>query len=65
MVRSYLASRAVGNPTPPERIDAMARDAWHVRGLALLDPKEIHNPFERQVVINLANKRYGKRKEKR
>ncbi len=48
-------------PADEDWLYARAREAWREQGLALLNPDEIANDYERQVVINLANRRYGKR----
>lgn len=42
--------------------DACA-EAWHRHGLAVIDPAEVNDDFERQVVINIATRQYGKRRE--
>ena len=34
---------------------------WHRMGLAVIDPEDVHDEIERQLVIGLANKAYGRR----
>lgn len=38
----------------------MARRVWLDRGIAVLWPEEIGNEFDRQAVVNVAEKIYGK-----
>lgn len=40
--------------------DAYA-EAWHRHGLAVIDPDQVMDDYERQTVINIANKLYGQR----
>mgnify|MGYP000508728728 CR=1 FL=1 len=48
-------------PTNAEEMEAMRRRAWHEQGVVSLRPEEINDAWERQVVINLAEARWGKR----
>jgi len=52
-------------PAPPDRkaLDEMARRAWHRDGIAILWPDRLGDPWESQVVRNLANALYGQRHE--
>ena len=38
---------------------------WHRMGLAVIDPEDVHDELERQLVIGLANKAYGRRGTRR
>ena len=40
---------------------ALAARAWHELGIALLKPEHMPDPFDRQAVVNAADKLYGKR----
>ena len=44
-----------------DEIKAMARAAWHKRGWLCVRPEDLIDPFERQLAINIAERRYGKR----
>jgi hypothetical protein len=35
---------------------------WHERGVAVIDPEQINDDWEKQQVINQAEKLYGKRR---
>jgi hypothetical protein len=50
---------------PPDRkaLDEMARRAWRRDGIAILWPDRLGDPWERQLVRNLANALYGQRHE--
>ena len=39
----------------------MATAAWHKRGIATINPADVRDDFERQAIINAANRLYGKR----
>ena len=39
----------------------MKFDAWVDHGIIVLRPEQIVNEFDRQAVVNVANKLYGKR----
>jgi hypothetical protein len=65
-VPSYLAKRIIGDPTPPEKLEAMRRVAWHRQGVALLSPDDDRLPWDvREQVRQAAEKLYGKRERKR
>lgn len=55
------------NDDPPtgveeERRNKEARaELWKTRGVAVIDPEDINDDWERQVVINNADKLYGRR----
>lgn len=44
-----------------EALKAMAGRAWRERGVAIIWPDQVHNDFDRQAIINVANEIYGKR----
>jgi hypothetical protein len=51
-------------PTPSEaqeRRRQACADLWRQCGLVVLDPADIPNDFERQLITNMANARYGRR----
>lgn len=54
-------SRLPSGPTSPEAIHLAARAAWRTRGVALLDPSKITDPWIAQAVINEAVRLYGPR----
>lgn len=59
--QSFLA-RHQGKPAITDaQLDAMAARAWLDFGIVLLRPEELPNPFDRQAVLNIAEKRFGKR----
>ncbi|WP_299830691.1 hypothetical protein [uncultured Roseobacter sp.] len=36
---------------------------WHERGVAVINPDDVTDDWERQTVINIANQQYGRRAE--
>lgn len=56
------------NADPPTGAEAERRnrnacvEAWHRHGLAVIDPQEVTDDWERQTVINIATRLYGQRK---
>ena len=42
-------------------IGELRRRLWHELGLALLDPEDMRDDFERQAIINEANRQFGRR----
>lgn len=46
------------------RLQEYRASVWHEHGVAVLDPEQIPNDFDRQHVINMAEKAYGKRKSR-
>lgn len=60
-VYTSLERKVLSGPTPPEDVAALAGAVWRRTGKALLDPAEIADEWERQVVVNVANRLYGKR----
>ena len=61
----YSRGPAAAEASAPEVRREAARRAraalWFELGLAVLDPEDIHCDVERQIVINLAEKAYGRR----
>lgn len=49
--------------TPPDAkaLDEMARRAWRDRGIVILWPERIRDDWDRQHLLNLANRFYGPR----
>ena len=42
-------------------LERMAARAWHNFGIVLLRPEDLPNPLDRQALINVAERRYGRR----
>jgi len=54
--------RLVGkSPTDPAKIRQWRAEAWHLQEIPVLPLDEIKNPIDRQVVIQIAERLYGKR----
>jgi hypothetical protein len=49
------------SPLNAGELKKMAAAAWHSFGIAVIKPEEIINSFDRQAVINAADKLYGER----
>lgn len=58
---SSLGHRAGRSPTDPAVIERMAKDAYHMHGVVVVRLAEIEDPWERQVVVNLAERKWGRR----
>lgn len=63
MIRSSLSRHQPRTPTDDEELRRMAQRAWTERGVAVLWPEEIANDWDRQAVVNIANAKYGRRKQ--
>ena len=61
--RGSLERRVAETPASDDEIAAMARAAWLKRGWLCVRPADLIDPFERQLAINIAERRYGKRPE--
>lgn len=61
MLSSLLGKRAGRSPSSEDDIRDMARRAWRQKGLALIDPDSVADPFARQAIINEAERLYGER----
>ncbi len=47
-------------PANARELEAMARAAWRKFGIALIHPDRVGDAWERQTVINVADRLYGK-----
>lgn len=48
-----------------ERRNLAARaTAWHRHGLLVIDPEDVSDEWLRQALLNEANKRYGRRRDR-
>lgn len=59
--RSSLDRALPKRRTDAAVIEAMRRRAWLEQGIVTLRPVEIHDEWERQVVINMAVAKWGRR----
>lgn len=55
------ASRETSALADPKELEAMARRAWRERGIVILWPDRIKDPWDRQHILNIANDLYGRR----
>lgn len=60
-MRDSLARIQTAPAISEAQLDAMAGRAWLDFGIVLLRPEHLPNPLDRQAVLNIAEKRYGKR----
>jgi hypothetical protein len=60
-LRGSLERHVPDAPASDDEIAAMARAAWLKRGWLCVRPADLLDPFERQVALNIAERRYGKR----
>ncbi len=60
-VRSSLGARLPRTETSPDEMSALRRRAWRKQGIAVIDLARLGDPWERQVVTNIAERLYGKR----
>lgn len=63
MLSSLLGKRVGRSPSGDEDIREMARRAWRQKGLALIDPDNVADPFARQAIVNEAERLYGERNQ--
>ena len=63
-MRSNLARHQPEPPTNDDHLQDMRRAAWHRQGIVVLRPEDINGDWTRQVIVNTAEKLYGKRKGK-
>jgi hypothetical protein len=61
MTMSYLGRHVGRSAADAEDIDRLARAAWRSRGVALIDPDRVADPWAAQVVRNVAVQLYGPR----
>ncbi len=59
--RSSLARSAARSPSLETELVAMRRAAWRHQGVVVLRPDEVRDDWTRQVLINEANRLYGRR----
>lgn len=50
-------------PTADERNFRLRRDLWRREGVAAVRPEDVNDPWERQILVNLASRLYGRRAE--
>lgn len=61
-IRGSLERHLPATPASAEELKAMARAAWRKHGVALLHPDELTDAWERQTVVNVAERLYGRRR---
>lgn len=61
-MRSYLSKHVPKAPTPEEEMRALRRRAWLEDGVISIPVGEILDGWERQILTNIANRVYGRRK---
>lgn len=61
MTRSHLARHQPVTPADDDDLARMARAAWHRAGKALIDPASLSDDWERQTVITIAERLFGRR----
>ena len=64
-IRSQLTRLQPQNPASDDELKGMRKAAWHKQGILVLSPDELTDPWERQSMINIANRLFGKRYEVR
>lgn len=60
-MRSSLAKYQPRRVWDDHEIEEHARRAWVWKGVLLVKPDAMRNEFERQFLINIGNKLYGRR----
>lgn len=60
-MHSPLARLAGRSPTTQDELDAMRAAAWHQQGFVCLRPEEIADKWTQRVILNEAERRFGKR----
>lgn len=63
-VRSYLSRYQPHRATEDDELRAMMRAAWRFRGIACLPVEDIADDWERQTITNVAERLYGRRKDR-
>ncbi len=69
---NYARSRVYDLANAPAPVGEEARrrntdlkkEGWHKFGLLVIDPEDVPSDFDRQILINIANKQYGHRRGK-
>jgi hypothetical protein len=59
--RSSLARAAARSPSPETELVVMRRAAWRRQGVVVLRPEDVRDDWTRQMLINEANRLYGRR----
>lgn len=62
-MRDSLARMLPREPADEAHLRDMRAAAWHRQNIAVIRLDDIANDFDRQHVINIANRLYGKRKD--
>jgi hypothetical protein len=60
-MKSSLARFIPRSNADEEQLFAMRRDAWVKHGFICVRPGDVTNEFDRQAIVNVANRLYGKR----
>jgi len=63
MSTSPLARLIGRSPTDEAHLRAMRAAAWHQQSVIVLRPEEIRNDIDREHVIQIAERMYGRRQE--
>jgi hypothetical protein len=58
---SSLARAAARSVSTTEDLLAMRRAAWRTQGVVVLRPEDVRDDWTRQVLVNEANRLYGRR----
>ena len=61
--KSPLGRVVASGPSDPSDVDRLARAAWKARGVALIDPARLADPWEAQVIRNVATRLFGRRED--
>ncbi len=59
-IRTSLGQH-VGRAASPVKIEQLAGRAWREQGVAVIRPDELADPWEAQVIRNVANRLHGRR----
>ena len=60
--RSAMARVLGPSNLDPDQMAMLRRAAWHGQGVVILRPDEIHDDQARRVLIDQANRLYGRRR---
>lgn len=61
VMRSSLARHRPAASTGPEQLERMRRAAWQAQGVVVIDPSRLADDWERQMIINIAERLFGRR----
>lgn len=62
MSLTCVLGRLIGQtPATESELRAMRAAAWHKQGILVVDPAVIHDEWERQSLINIGNRLFGRR----